>query len=84
MWHSDLETTKPAGLRRSESASDLQVYVERVTRIELAFSAWEGENGGLDETSSDGIGRLTCGFSKRRMGSDCVGRRRMCHGCAMA
>jgi len=57
--------------------------VERVTRIELAFSAWEGENRGLDETHMDGIGRVTCSFPKRRMSSDCVRRRWMCHRCAM-
>ena len=58
--------------------------MERVTRIELAFSAWEGENRGLDKTHTDGIGRLTCDFPNPQMGSDCFGCRRMCHGCAMA
>ena len=43
VWHRGRETTKPAGLRPSKSASDLRVSVERVTRIELAFSAWEIE-----------------------------------------
>ncbi len=70
-----------------ESAVDLafvgEKRAERVPRIEPAFSAWEGENGGPDGTQSDGIGRLTCGFPNRQMGSDCVRRRRMCHWCAM-
>ncbi len=47
VWHAcgkaPRETTKRAGRRPSEGASGLRVSSERVTRIELAFSAWEAD-----------------------------------------